>query len=316
MHAQELPDLPAPDEHPDWAWREVRVVLDEEINHLPQRYRLPFILCYMDGKTNQQAAQQLACPVGTLTSRLAWARKRLRVRLTRRGITLPAGVLATALAGHGLAAVPVRLADGTTHSAVQFALGKVATAGSTAANLAREYLNGVRRANVLKGVVAVLIVGLGIALVIWWLVPGPASPAVVPAPRPDLERIQGNWQVVELESNGRALPPGNTRMVFAGDQCRLGSPGRAGLPMTFHLDPTREPPTIDLDYFLGKEKVPGRGIYRLEGDRLTICYCRNRGVASPERASEFVTHPGRQETLLILQREKADARPVQDNPAK
>jgi uncharacterized protein (TIGR03067 family) len=105
-------------------------------------------------------------------------------------------------------------------------------------------------------------------------------------------------------------------MIFAGDQCQLGSPGGAALLMTFQLDPTREPPTIDLDYFLGTEKVPGRGIYRLEGDRLTICYRLNRGAVSPERPTEFVTHPGRQEMMLILQREKADTRPVQDNPAK
>jgi RNA polymerase sigma factor (sigma-70 family) len=316
MHAHELPDLPAPDEHPEWAWREVRVVLDEEINRLPPKYRLPFILCYLDGKTNEQAAQQLGCPVGTLTSRLAWARKRLQLCLTRRGITMPAGVLATALAAHGLAAVPVGLAEVTTHSAVQFALGKVATVGSMAAKLAREYLNGMLRANVLRGLVAALLVGLGIALVVWCFVPGTASPAVVPAPRSDLEQIQGNWQVVSLEFNGRVAQPANTRMIFDGHQCQLGNPGGAALAMTFQLDPTKEPPTIDLDYYLGQEKVPGRGIYRLEGDRLTICYCLNRGVASPERSSEFVTHPGRQQMMITLQREKADSDRVRDKPAE
>jgi RNA polymerase sigma factor (sigma-70 family) len=317
MHAHELPDLPAPDEHPGWAWREMRVVLDEEINRLPQKYRVPFILCYLDGKTNEQAAQQLACPVGTLASRLAWARKRLQGRLTRRGVSLPAGVLASALASYGLAAVPVTLAEVTTHSAVQFALGKAAAAGSLAAKLAREYLNGALRVKLLKGAVAVLILGLGIAFVAWWFVPGPARPVVVPAPRNDLQQIQGNWQFVNLEFNGRASQPGNTRMIFGDGQCQIVDPGGAVLPMTFQIDPTQEPPTIDLDYVLGRnEKVPGRGIYRLEGDRLTICYCLNRGAASLERSSEFVSHPNRGEMMFTLQRIKADSGPVPDNPTK
>jgi RNA polymerase sigma factor (sigma-70 family) len=320
MHEHEVPDLPAPDENPEWAWREVRVVLDEEINRLPQKYRVPFILCYLDGKTNEQAAQQLACPVGTLTSRLSWARKRLQVRLTRRGITLPAGVLASALAAHGLAAVPATLAEATTHGAVRFALGKAATAGSIAASLAREYLNGVLRATVLKGAVAVLILGLGIAVVVWRLVPGSvgggqAGPSAAPVPRSDLERFQGTWWFANLEMNGQAAQPGNTRMIFDGGQCQLDAGGNP-LPMTFHLDPTKEPKTIDLEYFLGNDKVLGRGIYRLEGNRLTICYRFHKADQPPERPSQFVTHPDAQELLFTLQREPPAPRPNQDKPAK
>jgi RNA polymerase sigma factor (sigma-70 family) len=315
MHDQELPDFPAPDEHPEWAWREVRVVLDEEINRLPQKYRVPFILCYLDGKTNEQAAQQLSCPVGTLTSRLAWARKRLRARLARRGVTLPAGVLAAALAAHGLAAVPVTLAEVTTHGAVQFALGKAAGAGSLTASLAREYLNGVLRVKLLKGAVAVLILVLGSAFVVWWLAPEPARPVVLP-PKLDLERIQGNWLFVELEFDGRALQPQDTHMIFGAGECKIVDPVGAVLPMTFELDSSQDPPTIDLEYFLGSEKVQGRGVYRLENDRLTICYCLNRGRVALVRASQFATHANRQEMMFTLQRIKADSRPVQDNPTK
>jgi RNA polymerase sigma factor (sigma-70 family) len=70
-------------------WREV---LDEEVQRLPRRYRIPFILCYLEGKTHAEAARMLACPPGTIASRLAWARERLRVRLTARGFTLPAAL--------------------------------------------------------------------------------------------------------------------------------------------------------------------------------------------------------------------------------
>jgi RNA polymerase sigma factor (sigma-70 family) len=73
----------------DSDWREV---LDHEVQRLPRRYRTPFILCYLEGKTHAEAARLLACPPGTIASRLAWARERLRARLTARGLTLPAAL--------------------------------------------------------------------------------------------------------------------------------------------------------------------------------------------------------------------------------
>jgi len=79
----------------DLLWRDLRPVLDEEINHLPERYRSAFVLCYLQGKTNAEAARELGCPVGTILSRLAWARERLRGKLTRRGVTLSGALLAS-----------------------------------------------------------------------------------------------------------------------------------------------------------------------------------------------------------------------------
>ncbi len=57
---------------------ELRRVLDEEIDRLPERYRVPVVLCYLEGRTNDEAARHLGCPVGTIASRLATARARLR----------------------------------------------------------------------------------------------------------------------------------------------------------------------------------------------------------------------------------------------
>ena len=59
--------------------------LDQELNRLPRKYRVPLILCYLKGRTHDQAAEEMACPVGTVRSRLARGRDLLRRRLTARG---------------------------------------------------------------------------------------------------------------------------------------------------------------------------------------------------------------------------------------
>ncbi len=61
--------------------------LYEELGRLPDRFRLPIVLCHLEGLTYEQAAQQLGCPVRTVQSRLARGRQRLRDRLTRRGVS-------------------------------------------------------------------------------------------------------------------------------------------------------------------------------------------------------------------------------------
>jgi RNA polymerase sigma factor (sigma-70 family) len=61
-------------------------LLREEVSRLPENYRLAVVLCYLEGKTNQEAAAQLRCPIGTIKGRLSRARRVLRNRLSRRGL--------------------------------------------------------------------------------------------------------------------------------------------------------------------------------------------------------------------------------------
>lgn len=68
---------------------ELSPALHEEIERLPERLRAPLVLCYLEGLTHEQAAEHLACPVGTVRSRLSRGRERLRRGLTRRGFAAP-----------------------------------------------------------------------------------------------------------------------------------------------------------------------------------------------------------------------------------
>ena len=117
--------------------REFRAVLDEELGRLPDKYRSPVVLCYLEGLTHEEAAQRLRWPVGTVRSRMAWARDRLRGRLAKRGLALPSALLLSALASETTATpVPPALLDSTIRAAMGLAVAKGATAGIVSASVA------------------------------------------------------------------------------------------------------------------------------------------------------------------------------------
>src|SRR5262249_7346974 len=73
---------------------DLELALLEEVDRLPEKYRLPIVLCYLEGLTHEAAARRLSWPVGTVEGRLARARGLLRSRLTRRGLAPAIGLLA------------------------------------------------------------------------------------------------------------------------------------------------------------------------------------------------------------------------------
>jgi RNA polymerase sigma factor (sigma-70 family) len=112
-------------------WQDLRAVLDEEVNRLPERYRVPVVLCYLQGETNAEAARRLGCSRGTVATLLARARNKLRRRLTQRGVGLSVGIALAALTQSVRGrTVPLALEQGTVKAAMLFGAGQTLSAGA------------------------------------------------------------------------------------------------------------------------------------------------------------------------------------------
>ena len=120
--------LTTDDPSADLSWRELRSALDEELNRLPEKYRLPLVLCYLEGLTNEEAARRLGWPPGSMSYRLARGREMLRERMEGRQRQAPAGVLALLLTlGPASGSLPEALVGTTVQSALGLAGGQAET---------------------------------------------------------------------------------------------------------------------------------------------------------------------------------------------
>ncbi|MGO9924052.1 MAG: RNA polymerase sigma factor [Isosphaeraceae bacterium] len=129
---------PADSTELDPAWDDLGLVIHEELDRLPERYRAPILLCCLEGLTREQAAGRLGWRMGTLQSRLARGRERLKGRLIERGIAPGVGIAAAILSQEGSrAAVPAFLVDSTIRAGAHFAALQAAATGAVPATVAK-----------------------------------------------------------------------------------------------------------------------------------------------------------------------------------
>src|SRR5262249_283921 len=144
-------------------WHDLQLVLDEELNRLPENYRLPILLCDLEGKSIKSVTEQLGWPQGTLAGRLARGRKLLARRMTRRGVTISGGALAVVLSERAASAhVPHSLAASTSRVAVAVAAGTAAEnlVSASVAKLVKGILNTMLLSKLKTVTVVLLAVGL------------------------------------------------------------------------------------------------------------------------------------------------------------
>jgi RNA polymerase sigma factor (sigma-70 family) len=191
--------------------------LHQEIERLPQRYRTAIVLCDLQGLTHEEAARRLGRRVGTVSSQLSRARERLRTRLGRRGLALPAGVIAVAIDSTRASAMPATLVGSTVKNAMALSTGMVA--GSVPASIV-SLSQGVSRSMLFTklGMISATAFGLGAAATgvvalaprsaqqqpapdVPALTPGPVLAAAQPRKAPDEESPRETDLIVRSATN-------------------------------------------------------------------------------------------------------------------
>jgi RNA polymerase sigma factor (sigma-70 family) len=327
-HEQRDVDLTALAGGDDGGYSDVRPLIHEEVGRLPDKYRSAVVLCYLEGKTNEEAALQLRWPVGSVKSRLSRARDLLRTRLMRRGLTLSAGLLTTTLAVNKASASPA-LVDATIRGAALFAAGDALAGRLISARVVKLSYGVLRTMIVTK---AKILAALALSLAMLGGASGLAyrslateaddTPKAAPmktaspdADRPkvdlDVKNIQGTWAVVSAEQDGKEAPAEAIKdfaVLITADKIAF-SPNGENRQASYKLDPKKDPKVIEMTPLDGPAKGKTlHGLYALEGDRLKLCLQNGPG----KEPTEFATKADSGLRLLVLKRKMADKNKPKD----
>ncbi len=182
---------PRPDPLAELSVRELLLIIDEELQRLAEVYRLPVVLCCLEGSSLEEAARQLGWTLGSVKGRLERGRARLHARLLRRGFTLSAALAAAEVSREAAsAAAAARLVAVTAHGVALFAAHGTSPSGISAVAVAwaGDVVKGMAAAR-LKAAVAPLLVAclLGAGLLTYSVANPPAQAPRDESPLPHLE---------------------------------------------------------------------------------------------------------------------------------
>jgi RNA polymerase sigma factor (sigma-70 family) len=246
-------------------------LLDRELLELPESYRLPLILCELQGLSRRDAARQLHLPEGTLSSRLARGRQLLRQRLTRRGVALSAAAVLGLFVDHVRAAVPTSLSDATLLGSRSLLAGAAVAAG------ARSLMEGVLTEMLLTklkttATIVVILASL-IGLPALLSRSAAADPPAVELPIPskpkanDENRLRGVWRLEKVngsDATAKELKETYGLLIFDNEHVTDGD----GRTARAHFNEIADPKEIDWSLPGGPTR---QWIYKLSGDSLTMC---------------------------------------------
>jgi RNA polymerase sigma factor (sigma-70 family) len=199
-------------------------LLDQELNRLPDRYRLPIVLCDLEGRTRRDVARQFGIPVGTLSGRLTTARAMLAKRLARRGLVISGGALTAALTqASASACVPSPLLASTVVAATAVAAGK--STELVSAEVAA-LIDGGMKAMLMKKlkIVAAVLLVAGSVIAVGQFKPQAAAEQGEESKQTTLPRV------IKLESRGRRVvwsPDGKTLAVVTKNETLFNRKGSA-----------------------------------------------------------------------------------------
>jgi RNA polymerase sigma factor (sigma-70 family) len=249
------PADPRPDPLAELSGRELLTIIDEELRRLAEVYRLPVILCCLEGRSLEEAARQLGWTLGSVKGRLERGRARLHQRLVRRGLTLSAALAAAELPrGTASAAEVARLAVGTVRGAVLFGTRSPAAAEGASTKAAALAGATLRDVALVKLKIAATLLLATCLLAAGFVLQRPApevpssplasadrmdrdAPATLGNDRPRASRDQAD---VPIDVRGRVLDPAG--QPFAGAKLYMGYSIRRYAPPAAPEAPFRPTP--------------------------------------------------------------------------
>ena len=326
------PDVSQPASENGWA--EIAPIIDAELHSLPEKYRIPVLLCDLEGMSRKEAALHLNWPEGTVAGRLARARKLLASRLTRRGVTLTSALLVAALSNRAaLSQLPLPSLQTTIRATILFVAGSSAGVISTfTAELTQGVLTAMFISKLKTAAVAILLlglIGLGSTMVTQpdasaqqpfadpRMQPDPMQPRSVaqrgtvwegmfedgePAAKKNLD-IQGVWILQSAVTGGQSVKD-EIQIVLKNNLMIWNEKGSV-MGFSYKIIAEKEPNQIDLTS-LEEGKTKGKsvlGIYKCDGDTLTLC----ESAPGKDRPTRFsaAKGPGSGTSLQIFRRASA-----------